>query len=151
MRKAIIVTTILWASACTNATSARLDVVQIVRKEIAAISAADRLIRCTPSPNEVLIGFDCIQTFSPQDERHFAALSVQVKRAQGAANTDPSGLTSLGMGPGGGGASYKKRTRDGAYDIFANDLQSLTEGQQPRLPQAGELIDKILADYDREK
>lgn len=150
-RQAISVTSILLAAACTNVASVKPDLAQIVRTEIAAVVAIDPSIRCNSNTADVLIGFDCFQTFAPTDDRHFAALSVQVKRAQGTLAGDASRLMNVTFGPGGGGSLYKGRTRDGTYDVLATELQSLRDGQQLLLPQAGELIDKVLATYDGAK
>ncbi len=146
-RAAICSVAVLASASCASNAPVRPNLVQIVDKEIAKL-AAGPLLKCQRRWGQAIVGHDCIQTFAGADQRYFAALSVQVQRPEGPVPAAASRLVGTSFGPGGGGSEYKGRTRDGAYDVVATEMQSLKEGQQSVLPSATIVIDRVLAAYD---
>lgn len=148
MIPSLICFVMLFATAsCTGTAPARPDVVRIVDANVAAF-AVNPTVTCNRGTGDVLVGYECVQAFAGADQQHFAALSVKAQRAEGVVPDEASRLVTTSFGPGGGGSTYKGRTRDGAYDVVATEAQNLTEGQRSLLPPAAALIDKVLAAYD---
>lgn len=135
------------AASCTGTAPARPDLVRIVDANVAAF-AVNPTVTCNRGSDDSLVGYECVQAFGGADQRHFVALSVKVKRAEGAVPDDASRLVTTSFGPGGGGSTYKGRTRDGAYDVVASETQNLVEGQRLLLPPAAVLIDRVCAAYN---
>lgn len=135
------------AASCGKPLQTHPDIKGILDAQIESLVAAEPTIRCGRRSTG-LASYDCSQTLTPRDDRHFAMLSISVTSASGTVPKEPSRLVNLFFGPGGGGGTVKGRTRDGRYDVVGNEMQSLTVRQESRLPSSTKISKKIIESYD---
>lgn len=121
----------------------------IVRGEIARTVTKGQGVVCERRRDAQVVAWDCFQRFTSNDQ-HFTALSIEVRAAAGVLPDSRTRLVSLSFGPGGSGSRFEGRTRDGKYDVLASEMSTgVSDGDQPMLPGGADLINRVLATYDR--
>lgn len=127
------------------------------RAHAAIVSAVDiatrpmralRSVSCKRADEGALVAYECTQRVRG-GPRHFAVLSIEARRAAGVGKTGAVLAGASAMGPGGASASWSGRTRDGRYDVIANEAALLGRGDDAALPVARLLVETTLRAYDR--
>ena len=126
------------------------DIVAVVRADMARTAALPGRIECQWHGNDprddkdIVAGYFCSQSFW-LDRKRGLGVGVTVKAAKG----DKPEPGPVAFGPGGSAFSSTRRTRDGRYDVRADQaMTGLLKTQTPTLPEPDALLDRVLAAYD---
>lgn len=119
---------------------------RVLAATAAHIAETGPRVRCEPAkPLEL----SCAEVF---DDDHFTLIAVTATRHPAGAPVIPEvEADQPSLGPGGGGGRYRRTTADGRWLMTATEFQRLTRGMEPKMPQAVQVVDRIVGDYDRQR